>query len=202
MANFSERAKDWWESKAPRERRLLAILGATLIVCLIGWVAMTIRGGLGAIESKNDRARDALSAIDLHRRLAAQNATPATKRVEIPATPVDLATYVDGIITEVELKSPTYPTPKETVRGETTELSFHIALQDLTITQLETLLEKLETRNPVVVVTELKVSHPNYREQDKLDVDLTIATFYKKGAAAAPASGAPAAGAAGADKGG
>ena len=193
MANFTERAKDWWEGKAPRERRLLAILGATLIVCIVGWVAMTIRGGLGAIESKNARARDALEAIDLHRRLVAANATPATKKVEIPATPVDLATYVDGIITEVELKSPTYPTPKETQRGEAIELSFHIALQDLTISQLETLLEKLETRNPVVVVTELKVSHPNYREQDKLDVDMTIATFYKKGAAA-PASGAQAAG--------
>ena len=45
MANFTERAKDWWESKAPREQRLLAILGATLVVCIIGWVAMTIRGG-------------------------------------------------------------------------------------------------------------------------------------------------------------
>lgn len=195
MANFTERAKDWWEGKAPRERRLLAILGATLVVCIVAWVTMTIRGGLGAIESKNDRAREALSAIDLHRRVAAQNAEPAAKAVTIPSTPVDLATYVDGIITEVQLKSPTYPTPKETQRGDNTELSFHIALQDLTITQLEQLLEKLETGNPVVVVTELKVSHPNYREQDKLDVDLTIATYYKKGATqAAPAApgGAPA----------
>jgi hypothetical protein len=188
MANFSERAKDWWEGKAPRERRLLAILGTTLVVCVVAWVTMTIRGGLSAIEKKNDRAREALSAIDLHRRVAAQKAEPTARQITIPTTPVDLATYVDGIITEVQLKSPTYPTPKETPKGEHVELSFHIVLQDLTITQLEQLLEKIETKNPVVVVTELKVSHPNYREQDKLDVDMTIATFYKKGAAPAPAA--------------
>jgi hypothetical protein len=189
MATTVERAKDWWELKAPRERRLLVALAATLVVCLLAWVAMTIRGGLNAIEGRNQKTRDALAAIELRRLVSQNEAGQQSPAVAIPDRPIALDTYLDDIITEIGLKSPAYPTPKDTQNGDLHELSFRVSLQDLTIYQLKDLLEKVETKNPVVAVTELHVKR-SFRDQEKLDVDLTVLTFYKKGAAsAAPAEG-------------
>ncbi len=194
MASALDRAKEWWESKAPRERKLVLILGATLVVCTVGWVAMTIRGGLSAIEKKNEQSRDALAAIDMQRILK-QSQGAGQPVVTIPDSPVALDTYLDGIITEVGLKSPTYPAPKESQKGNTVELTIHVALQDLSIYQLKDLLEKVETQNPVVVVTELHVKK-NFGNKENVDVDFTAATYYKKsaGGGGGNGNGKPAAG--------
>jgi hypothetical protein len=187
MASAIDRAKEWWESKAPRERRLVIALGATLVILTVGWVAMSIRGGLTAIEKKNQQSREALAAIDMQRILK-QSQGAGQPVVTIPTSPVALDTYLDGIITEVGLKSPTYPAPKETQKGEVVELTIHVALQDLTIYQLKDLLEKVETQNPVVVVTELHVKK-NFGNKENVDVDFTAATYYKKGAGSGGSSG-------------
>jgi hypothetical protein len=192
MASALDRAKEWWESKAPRERKLVLALAATLVICTVLWVAMTIRGGLSAIEKKNDRSREALAAIDMQRILK-QSQGAGQPVVTIPDSPVALDTYLDGIITEVGLKSPTYPAPKETQKGNTVELTIHVALQDLTIYQLKDLLEKIETKNPVVVVTELHVKK-NFGNKENVDVDFTAATYYKKGGGGSGAGGGAGAG--------
>lgn len=180
MASALDRAKEWWETKAPRERKLVLALGATLVICTVGWVAMTIRGGLTTIDKKNEQSREALAAIDMQRILK-QSQGAGQPVVTIPDTPVALDTYLDGIITETGLKSPTYPAPKETQKGSTVELTIHVALPDLTIYQLKDLLEKIETQNPVVVVTELHVKK-NFGNKENVDVDFTAATYYKKAA--------------------
>ncbi len=188
MASALDRAKEWWESKAPRERKLVLALATTLVVCTVVWVAMSIRGGLSAIDKKNDQSREALAAIDMQRILK-QSQGAGQPVVTIPDSPVALDTYLDGIITDVGLKSPTYPAPKETQKGNTVELTIHVALQDLTIFQLKDLLEKVETNNPVVVVTELHVKK-NFGNKENVDVDFTAATYYKKsGSGSKPGAG-------------
>jgi len=185
-----ERAKDWWEGKAPRERRLLAALGATLIVCLLLWLGMSIRGGLRAIEKRNQEARNALVAIEHHRQTLAVQAASQKPVVAIPETQLALDTYLDPIIKEVGLESPAYPAPKETQKGPFTEVSIRVALKDLSIAQLTDLLEKVETKNPVVATTELHVKG-SFRNKENLDVDFMVVTYYKKGAGGArPVGGA------------
>ena len=191
MASAVERAKDWWEGKAPRERGLLAVLGGTAVICLLAWVAFTIRGGLGAIEKRNEDTREALAAIDRHRLTMASQATqkPAVK---IPDAALSLDTYLNGIITGVGLAEPTYPGPKETQKGAYTEVSLKVSLKELSIEQLKDLLEKIETTNSLVATTEVKVKRPNFGDPNKnLEVDFTVVTFYKKkaGAGEAPPSG-------------
>ncbi len=198
MAAAVERAKEWWEGKAPRERTLLAALAATAVILGLAGVAMTIRGGLRVIETKNEDTRNALIAIDRHRQAQASQTTHKPS-VTIPETAIPLDTYLDPIIKDVGLESPTYPAPKETPKGQSVEVSIKVSLKELTIYQLKDLLEKVETQNPVAAVTELHVKK-SFRDQEKLDVDFTVATFYRKkaGAGAGVGGGAGAGGAGGA----
>ena len=195
-----ERAKEWWEGKAPRERRLLAALAATLVVCVLAWVGMSIRGGLRALERKNQDARNALVALERQRQTQATKVETKPK-VAIPETAVALDSYLDPIIKDVGLESPTYPAPKETAKGtppgSLTEVSIKVSLKELSILQLKDLLEKVETGNPLVATTELHVKK-SFRDPEKLDVDFTVVTYYKKkpGAAGAAPGAAGATGAA------
>ncbi len=187
-----ERAKEWWEGKAPRERRLLAALAATLVVCVLAWVGMSIRSGLRAIEAKNQDARNALVALERQREVQATKVETRPK-VAIPDAALALDSYLDPIIKEVGLESPTYPAPKETAKGtppgSVTEVSIKVSLKELTILQLKDLLEKVETGNPLVATTELHVKK-SFRDPEKLDVDFTVVTYYKKKAGVPGAAGA------------
>jgi hypothetical protein len=175
--------RDRWERMARRERMLIVLLGVTFVVCLIGWVGFTVSDGLDAIAKDNDRSRDALGALEQFRAGKAGKAGDAAE-VKIPSTPLSLRTYVDGIVHEVGIESPAYPAPKETAHGKFTESSFHLTLKEMTIYQLKDLFEKLERNSAVVVLKEIKVKR-NFRDKEKLDVELTIATFYEPGAAPA-----------------
>lgn len=180
-----EGMRDRWERMAPRERKLVGLLGVTFVVCIVGWIGFTVSDGLGAIEKRNRQARSALSAIETHR--ASGGGKGAAEVVAIPPDPVDLSTYVEGIVREIGAASPAYPAAKQLEKGKYTESSMRIALKDLGVVQLKDLLEKLESKSKVVVVRELKIKR-SFRDKEKLDVDLSISTFHEPGAAK-PAEG-------------
>jgi type II secretory pathway component PulM len=196
MAAAVERAKDWWEGKAPRERRFLAALGATLVICVLAWGAINIRSGLNAIEKRNQEARDALAAIDRHRVTMATQAAQKPA-VTIPDTQLALDAYLNPIITELGLPEPTYPGVKDTQKGAYTERAITVKLKGLNIDQLKDLLEKIETKNPAVAITEIKIKKNSFGDPEKnLEVDLTVITFSKqKSGGAGAGSGAGGAGA-------
>lgn len=167
--------RDRWERMAPRERMLVAALGVTFVVCIVGWLAFAARDGMAAIETKNTESRKALRALAKHRAGAAEQAASGPK-VEIPATAPALDSYLEGIVNEIGLKSPTYPAPKETERGEYVELSFKVEFEGVSVYELADLLERIETKSPVVVVQELTIDR-NFRDKEKLDVELVVSTF-------------------------
>lgn len=179
MANPLDRLRDRWDSMPPRERRLATILAATVVVGLAFYIAFGIRDGLVDLESKNQQKREALRAIQLYR---AGGAAKTQSVVEIPdeAEAVKLDRYIDGIIQKVGIESPRYPQPKDSKKGKYIERTFKLSLDKLTINQLKDFLEKLETQSKVVIVKELQIK-VNFREKEKLDVDLVVATYFKPG---------------------
>lgn len=177
MANPIDSLRDRWELMPPRERRLVSVLVITIVVGVAFYVAFGIRDGLTALESKNQQKREALRALALYR---AGSAAATQNVVEIPDSATKLDRYIDGIIQQLGIESPRYPQPKDAKKGKYVERSFKVKLDKLSITQLKDLLERIETRSKVVIVKELHIK-VNFREKEKLDVDMVVATYFKPG---------------------
>lgn len=178
MAARMEGIRERWERITPRERGLVLLLGVTVVGLLLSWVGYTIRDGLAAIEKKNDRARSALSALAQYR-LSDAEAKDSAPQVKIGTEPVELEEYLEKISTDVGIKIPGYSSRPDVAKGGYMEKSTQIEVRGLTILELKDLLEKIESQSKVVVITELQIKR-HFREQEKLDVELVVATYYQK----------------------
>jgi type II secretory pathway component PulM len=204
MAAFVDTLRDRWDGISPRERNLVVLLGASFVVCVIVYLALSIHVGLSALEGRNARTRRALLTLaDLRARgelNASQNDT-----TEIPSEPVKLESYLTKAASKVGITIPSYnPRPSTTTKSGFAVHAGQVELRELTITQLKDLLEAIESDSKVVVITAMTVSR-NFRDKQKVDLKLDLATYSKPsegGAGAGSGAGSAAPGAAaGAGKG-
>jgi len=177
MASRIDGVRERWERITPRERGLVLLLGVTAIGILLFWVGVTIRNGLASIEDKNDRTRSALSALAQFRLNEAQ-ASDTGPQVKIGSEPVELEEYLEKISNDVGIKIPGYSSRPEVAKGAYMEKSTQIEVRGLSILELKDLLEKIESQSQQVVITELQIKR-HFRENDKLDVELVVATYYQ-----------------------
>jgi hypothetical protein len=178
MAARMEGIQDRWERITPRERGLVILLGLTMVGLLLTWVGYTIRDGLAGREKRNEAARSALEALAEYRTNAAQvSGTGPT--VKIPEEAVELEEYLEKISTDVGIKIPGYSSRPGAAKGKFMEKSTKIEINGLSILELKDLLEKIESESKLVVITELHIKR-HFRDHDKLDVDLVVATYYQK----------------------
>jgi type II secretory pathway component PulM len=181
-----EALQDRWEHMTPRERRLMALLGVAAVITLFVFVGRTIWGGLDEIDQQNEVRRDALRALEVYR---AQQALGVDDQpdVVIPAEPVDLPAYLEDIANEVGVEIPSYSPQPQGSRGNFDEIAVNIEVREITIQQLATLLEKIETKNRAVVITELHIER-SFREDDKLrKAGMTVTTYARSGGQPGPA---------------
>lgn len=176
MAASLDGMRERWERMNPREQGLLLALSLTFIFCIIALLVFKIQDGMASIEKNNAESRDALAALAQHRN-AKELAKSTGTSVSIPEQPKALDTYLEPIISELELTSPTYPKVKEVVKGQFAELSFEITLKNLDIVQLTKFLEKVES-SKLIVIKELTID-TNFRNKEKLDLEFTLATYKK-----------------------
>ncbi len=175
MAANLEGARDRWDRMNPREQRLVLALGITLAFCLVYALVAKIQGGMEDLETSNAQSRKALHSLAIYRNAKAK-AGGTSADVSIPEKALELDSYLENIISELELTSPTYPALKVTRIGIYEELSFEIELKGLSIESMTQLLEKVESGSKLVVVKELSVDR-NFRDKEKLDLQFTVATF-------------------------
>lgn len=174
-----EGLRDRWEHMTPRERTLMALLGVALVVTVFGVIGMTITDGLGDIADKNEARRDALQSLAVYRQQKAEGQGD-TPKVKIPREPVDLPAYLEDIAKEVGVEIPSYSPQPQGQRGSYDEIAVNIDLRELTVYELADFLEKVETRNRAVVITQLHVER-SFRDEDKLrKASMTVATYAKK----------------------
>ena len=173
--------RDKWEHMTPRERSLMALLGVSAVVVVFAFVGMTIREGLDEIAARNDARRDALDALEIYRAQKAQGTDDGPK-ISIPNEALDLPAYLEDIAKEVGIEIPNYQPQPQAQRGSYDEIAVNIDLREVTVQELADFMERVETRNRTVVVTQLRIER-SFRDQDRLrKASMTVATFAKRAA--------------------
>jgi type II secretory pathway component PulM len=193
MAAFIDTVRDRWEGISPRERKLVLLLGISFVVIVVLVLAMSIRDGLTALEQRNARMRRALVVLtDLKARGHVDS--PADPAATIGPEAVKLESYLTRAAEKVGITIPQYnPRPPQTKNGFVTHAG-QVELRDLSVAQVKSLLEAIETDSKVVVTTAVTLSR-NFRDKEKLDLKLEVATYStaEGGAAGAKPPAAPAA---------
>lgn len=181
-ASGIEGLREKWDAITPRERGLVVLLGVAFVVVVIGLVGFRIDDGLDRISKKNADMRYALQELKSYRANESRmEASSAAQQVQIGTKPLKLDDYLFGIADEVGITIPKVDRPNETKKGKFMERSTKISLRGLNIEQVKDLLQKIETRSKAVVVTDLHIRR-HFRKNDQLNVQLTVATYYRRAA--------------------
>ena len=169
----------------------MVILAIAVPITLAIWLGLSIRDGLVDMDARNARTRKALKVLEDLRARGETHAKVDDAVAMMGTEPLDLAAYLDNAAKKAQftLKATT-PHPAVTRNGFVTS-SVSCSLDDLTIEQLKTFLMEIEMGSKVVAVTHIDLTR-DFRNKDKLDVNLEVSTYSKEAPAkpeSAPESG-------------
>jgi type II secretory pathway component PulM len=180
MSAITDRARDFWDRISPRERRIVVLAAILAPLTIALWLSFNIHDGLVAREQNNDKMRRALLAVeDLHARGA-----PVQQADDVIATmgtePLSLETYLDKAAQKAgtQLKGDVTPHPSQTRNGFVTN-TVSCQLSDVTIEQLKSFLQQVESDSKVVMVTQMELRR-DFRDKAKLDATLEVSTYSRE----------------------
>lgn len=179
MSAITDKARDFWDRISPRERRLVIIAAIAVPITLALYLGLAIRDGLIEMETRNAEMRKALTTLQ-NLRARGETAVKIDDVVSQMGTePLSLPTYLDNAAKKANftLKSTT-PHPEVKRNGFVTN-SVTCTLDDLTIEQLKTFLQEVESGSKVVAVTHIDLRR-DFRDKEKLDVSLEVSTYSKE----------------------
>ena len=177
--SFVDGLREKWERWTPRERRLVALLGATFVLFVVGLVTRQIVSGLYTLEEKNEKTRAALKLLDENRDdlIAARSKVGAEMSVfDNPAPP--MATYLEEIANELGIQIPESTERQGTPKGKFSERLVEVKLKNITLAELAEFLRRVETKSPAVITQRVLVMKSAFGTPEKLDsADVTIAAY-------------------------
>ncbi len=176
MATF-DKLRDRWEAISPRERRMVVLLGVSFVLVMIIYVSLEIRDGLGRLELKNHRARSALAKLTSYK-AQARAAAPDDAARQIGTEAVKLESYIYRAGETAKVTVPGVNTRSPSPKGSFVAHAATVEVRDLSIIQVKDFLHAIETDNKVVVVSALQVRR-NFRDKEKLDLNLEVVTWSK-----------------------
>jgi type II secretory pathway component PulM len=175
VGRFQER----WDNWTPRERRMVALLGGTFALFVVGLVTRQIVAGLGDLEDKNERTRAALKLLSENREdlMAARSKAGAEMSIFDAQAP-PLATYLEGIANELGIQIPESTERQGTAKGKFAERLVDVKLKNITLAELAEFMRRVEMGSPVVVTQRVLVMKSAFGTPEKIDsADLTIAAY-------------------------
>jgi hypothetical protein len=167
----------------PRERSLMALLGGAFVLTGFLFIGMTIRDGLNTLEEENAQRREALAALEVYRAKKAAGAAN-TPEIQIANEARDLPSYLEEIAKEVGVKIPEYSPQPQVPRGAYVEISNNIELSDVTLAEAANFMEKVETRDRTIIISEVRLERSSREEGQLRAVRMKITTFEKAKAGA------------------
>lgn len=176
--------REYFERMAPRERRLVGILGVVLLVAVFAVIGLQIKRGLMNLEESNANTRDALDRLAERAAMQGVQRSPAELAAEsIGETSPPLGSYLEEIAKPLEITIREASERPVQNKNGFVEKSVDVKIYGVTLSQLARFLKQVETRQPGVVTQRIYIK-PYIAQREKLDVELTISAFEraKKGA--------------------
>ena len=195
MSTVTDKARDFWDRISPRERRLVVIAAIAAPITLAIWLGLAIHDGLVAMEGRNDKARKALVVV-ADMRARGQSATEGDDVVKtMPTEPLSLNTYITNAAkkAKIDFKSTISPHSAQPPKNGFVTNSSSVRLDKLTILQLKDFLMEIETGSKIVAITHLDLRR-DFRDKDKLTLNLEVSTYSKEPPAKGEGSGGSGAG--------
>jgi type II secretory pathway component PulM len=175
MATSMERLRDRWEQISPREQRLILALGITFSLVVLVLLGRGITGGLAELDEKNQKTRTALRVLQDYRQNAGASNGEA-QEVKLPDEPVKLQSYLESIAGEVGITIPAFNPQAGAARDGVVTAATRFQLRGISLEQLTSFLEKVETKLPYVVVESLDIKR-DFRDSAKLEAELLVTTY-------------------------
>ncbi len=180
MSAITDKAREFWDRISPRERRMVLLLGVATPIVIAIWLGMSIRDGLVDMEARNNKTRKALNVLaDLRARGDTGKPTADDPVAMMGTEPLSLPTYLDNAAKKAQFTLKSTAPHQPVTRGGFVTNSVSCTLDDLTIEQLKTFLMEVEMGSKVVAITHIDMRR-DFRNQDKLDVNLEVSTYSKE----------------------
>lgn len=193
MSTVSDKARDFWDRISPRERRLVVLAAIAAPITIAIWLGLAIHDGLGAMEARNDRSRKALEVLeDMKARGQTGNSGGDDVVKTMGTEALQLDTYLANAAKKAkyELKGSINPRTPQSRNGFVTNTST-LSLDKITVEQFKDFLMAAEGDSKVVAVTHLDI-RKDFRDKDKLDVNVEVSTYSKEKTAGGDANGSAA----------
>lgn len=180
MSAITDKASDFWARISPRERRLVVLAAIAVPLTIAIWLGLAIHDGLDAMAARNTKTRKALDALADLRARGQTHEQADDVTATMGTEPLSLDTYLTNAAKKAKFELKSTITPRQPVsrNGFVTNTST-LTLDNLTIEQLRDFLQDIETGSKVVAITHIDLRR-DFREKDKLDVNLEVSTYSKE----------------------
>jgi len=183
------RLSAWFAELAPRERRLLSILGVVGVVMMVLLVPLGVSAMLRGKRTTNTELRVAIQRVQAGR---AQVAARKAKREAIVAryakTAPKLGGFLEQLAKEQSIDVPEMQDKQELPIGKRyTERGTQLRLRKVGGFPLLKFLEKIEQSGFPVAITRLNVRKRG-GDHDSFDIELGVSAYDRKEIAATPAT--------------
>jgi general secretion pathway protein M len=172
-----------WNRMAPRERRLVGILGGAVLAVLVAVVGTLTAQQIGEITDINEASREALAEIAKHKgEFLEAKARMQAQEMRIGTEPVQLAADLEAAAHEVGIQIPeTVDRPPVPAGKRYMEHNADVTLRQVDLLSLTKFLAKLETNRRLIVITKMNIKRAftDVEKGVKLNVTLT-ATAYER----------------------
>lgn len=174
-----QRLRDAFDGLSARERSLLALLGAVVVMLLLLFGAYTLYDRIDSLEEKNQAMEKALSDIAKKRGpYLSARARQAQLDSRIGNSPLSLSGFLEGVAKEssIEIRE-TNPRTPEPIGKKYIQQSVDLRLGRVKLEPLLKFMHRLETYpSNLVLVTQLSIRARDDKHEE-FEVDMTVSTY-------------------------
>lgn len=192
MPTFLDSIRDYWEKLSDRERRMLSIMGATLVALVVFAGVWVTSSAVAEVADERDGIRSVLADIDragdlLAKRHTERRAMEQRYQLKAPA----LAAFIESKAKEQGLEvRQVMEEPEKTINGYRRQ-SVRAGLSGVSLRPFMHLLAAIEQEASPLAIERLVIEHYSLGDTYKVDIGVSAFDAPKK-TAAKPAAGAPA----------